>query len=104
MPPRKEPAPQADSDSTASNPIQNLAEVLQELLKAHQPQNPYPFRMDTQIQLPKYDGQSSGEAVDSLIRSLSTYFNTCPDITEVKKLQIVALQLEGITQVWWDTE
>jgi len=103
MPPRKDPNPQVDTDSTATNPIQDLVEVLQELLKAHQPQNTAPFRLDTRIQLPKFSGQSNREVVDSWIRSLSTYFNTCLDITEVRKLQIAALQLEGIYQVWWDT-
>ena len=93
-------------DTTGSNPIQDLAEVLQELLKENQQQghNRDPFRLDTRFQLPKFNGQSNGEVVDSWIRSLSTYFNTCPDMTEVKKLQIAALQLEGIAQVWWDTE
>jgi hypothetical protein len=42
--------------------------------------------------------------VDSWIRSLSTYFNTCPGLTEERKLQIFALQLEGLAQTWWDTE
>ena len=95
-----------ETDSTGSNPIQDLAEVLQELLKANQQQghNPDPFRLDTRFQLPKFNGQSNGEVVDSWIHSLSTYFNNCPDMTEVKKLQIVALQLEGIAQVWWDTK
>ena len=95
-----------ETDSTGSNPIQDLVEVLQELLKANQQQahNPDHLRVDTRFQLPKFNGQSNGEVVDSWIRSLSTYFNTCPDMTEVTKLQIAALQLEGIAQVWWDTE
>jgi hypothetical protein len=42
--------------------------------------------------------------VDSWIHSLSTYFNTCPGLTEERKLQIVALQLEGMAQNWWDRE
>jgi len=42
--------------------------------------------------------------MDSWIRSLSTYFNTFPDLTEERKLQIAALQLEGHAQTWWDTE
>ena len=109
MPPRKDPNKEKeslDTDSTGSNPIQDLVEVLQELLKANQQQghNPDPFRLDTWFQLPKFNGQSNGEVVDSWIRSLSTYFNTYLDMTEVKKLQIAALQLEGIAQVWWDTE
>ena len=109
MPPRKDPNKEKETletDSTGSNPIQDLAEVLQELLKANQQQghNQDPFWLDTRFQLPKFNGQSNGEVVDSWIHSLSTYFNTCPDMTEVKKLQIAALQLEGIAQVWWDTE
>jgi len=109
MPPRKDPNKEKETletDSTGSNPIQDLAEVLQELLKANQQQgqNVDTFQLDTRVQLPKFTGQSNGEVVDSWIRSLSTYFNTCPDMTEAKKLQIAALQLEGIAQVWWDTE
>jgi len=73
-------------------------------LRAHQPHSPDPFRLDTRIQLPKFAGQSNGEAVDSWIHSLSTYFNTYPDITKLRKLQITTLQLEGISQVWWDIE
>ena len=73
-------------------------------MRAQQPQNPDPFWLDTRTQLPKFVGKSSGEAVDSWICSLSTYFNTCLEITEVRKLQITTLQLEGISQVWWDTE
>lgn len=77
-----------ETNSTGLNPIQDLAEVLQELLKANQQQghNPDPFQLDTRFQLPKFNGQSNGEVVDSWIRSLSTYFNTFPDMTEVKKL------------------
>lgn len=63
MPPRRDPNP-IYSDSNASNPIQDLASVLQELLRAQQTQNPDPFRLDTRIQLPKFAGQSNGEAMD----------------------------------------
>jgi len=109
MPPQKDynkDKDPAETNSTGSNPIQDLAEVLQELLKANQQQshNLDPFQLDTQFKLPKFNGQSNGEAVDYWIRSLSTYFNTCLDMTGVKKLQIEALQHEGIAQVWWDTE
>jgi len=103
MPPRKYPLA-VDSDSIASNPIQDLACVLHELLRALQHQNPNPFRLDTRIQLPNFLGQSNGEVVDSWICSLSTYFNTCPDLTEARNLHIAALQLEGLAQTWWDTE
>jgi hypothetical protein len=66
--------------------------------------NPDPFRLDTRIQLPKFASQTNGEVVDSWIRSLSTCFNTCPGLTEERKLHIVAMQLEGLAQTWWDTE
>ena len=54
MPPRKDPNKEkepVETGSTGSNPIQDLAEVLQELLKANQQQghNPYPFRLDTRF-------------------------------------------------------
>jgi len=42
--------------------------------------------------------------VDSWILSLSTYFNTCLGLIEERKQQIVALQLEGMAQTWWDTK
>jgi hypothetical protein len=69
-----------------------------------QQKNPDPFRLDTRIQLPKFVGQTNGEIVDSWIHSFSTYFNTCPSLTEERKHHIVSLQLEGLTQTWWDTE
>jgi len=103
MPLRRDPNV-VDSDSNASNPIQDLASILHELLRAQQHHNPNPFRLDTQIQLPKFAGQSNGEAMDSWIHSIYTYFNTFPDLTEARKLQIAALQLEGISQTWWDKE
>jgi len=77
MPPRKDTNKEkepAEIDSTSSNPIQYLVEVLQELLKENQQQvhNPDPFRLDTRFQLPKFNGQSNGEIVDSWIHSLFT--------------------------------
>ena len=33
-----------------------------------------------------------------------TYFNTHLDLNEEKKLQIASLQLEGLAQIWWDTQ
>ena len=42
--------------------------------------------------------------VDSWIQSLSTYLNTCPGLTEERKLYISTLQLEELAQTWWDTE
>ena len=44
----------------------------------------------------------NGEAVDSWLRSLSNYFRTCPTMEDEIKLQIASVQLEGITQTWWD--
>jgi hypothetical protein len=46
----------------------------------------------------------NGEMVDSWIHSLSTYFDTSPEMDEAMKLQIAILQLEGITQTRWDTQ
>jgi hypothetical protein len=99
MPPRKDPL-EVDLDSNKSNPVQYLAFVLNELLRMQQQNNPDQFLLDNQIQLPKFVGKMNGEMVDSWIRSLSTYFNTCPGLTEERKLQIVSLQLEGLAQTW----
>jgi hypothetical protein len=103
MPPHKDPL-EFDSDSNTSNPVQDLASILNEFLIMQQQNNPNPFWLDTRIQLPKFARQTNGEMVDSWIHSLSTYFNTCPGLTEERKLQIVALQLEGMAQTWWDRE
>jgi hypothetical protein len=103
MPPRKYPLA-VESDSNTSNLVQDLASVLNELFRMQQQNNPDPFRLDTRIQLPKFVGQTNGEVVDSWICILSTYFNTCPGLTEERKLQIAALQLEGLAQTCWDTE
>jgi hypothetical protein len=103
MPQCKDPLV-VESNSSTSNPIQDLTSVLNELLKMKQQNNLDPFLLDTRIQLPKYFGQTNGEIVDSWIHILSTYFNTCPGLTEEIKIQISALQLEGLAQTWWDTE
>ena len=95
MPPWKYPLV-VDSYSNTSNPVQDLASVLNDFLRMQQQNNLDPFRLDTQIQLPKFVGQTNGEVVDSWICILSTYFNTCPGLTEEIKLQIVTLQLEGL--------
>jgi hypothetical protein len=87
MPPRKDPL-EVDLDSNKSNPVQYLASILNELLRMKQQNNPDEFLLDNQIQLPKFVGKMNGEMVDSWIRSLSTYFNTCPGLTEERKLQI----------------
>jgi hypothetical protein len=87
MPPRKDPL-EVDLDSNKSNPVQYLASILNELLRMKQQKNPDEFLLDNQIQLPKFVGKMNGEMVDSWIRSLSTYFNTCPGLTEERKLQI----------------
>ena len=97
MPPRRDPLA-VELDSNTSNPVQDLASVLNELLRMQQQSNPDPFRLDTRIQLPKFAGQTNGEAIDSWIRSLSTYFNTCTGLTEERKLQISSLRLEGLAQ------
>ena len=87
MPPHKDPL-EVDLDSNKSNPIQYLVSILNELLRMKQQNNPDEFLLDNQIQLPKFVGKMNGEMVDSWIRSLSTYFNTCPSLTEERKLQI----------------
>jgi hypothetical protein len=46
----------------------------------------------------------NGEMVDSWIHSLSTYFDTSPEMDEAMKFQIAIIQLEGITQTQWDTQ
>jgi hypothetical protein len=42
--------------------------------------------------------------IDSWVHNLSTYFKSCPGMTEEDKLQISSLQLEGVAQAWWDTQ
>ena len=86
------------SDCNTLNPIQDISSALNELLRMQQQNNPDPFRLYTKIQLPKFAGQTNGEAVDSWIRSLSTYLNTCIGLTEERNLQIASLQLEGLAQ------
>ena len=99
MPPRKDPL-EVNLDSNKSNPVQYLACILNELLRMKQQKNPDEFLLDNQIQLPKFVGKMNGEMMNSWIRSLSTYFNTCPGLTEERKLQIVSFQLEGLAQTW----
>jgi hypothetical protein len=50
MPPRRDPLP-LDSESNTSNPVQDLAFFLNELLRMQQQNNPDPLRLDTGIQL-----------------------------------------------------
>ena len=103
MPPRRQPSTK-DSASTVSAPVQDLAHALHELLRLQQRRATTPMQLDTRFQLPKFSGQMNGETVDSWLRSLSTYFKTCPEMEEDMKLQIASLQLEGIAQAWWDTQ
>ena len=103
MLPRREPSIE-DSASTVSAPVQDLAHALHELLRLQQCRATTPMQFDTRFQLPKFSGQMNGETVDSWLRSLSTYFKTCPKMEEDMKLQIASLQLEGIAQAWWDTQ
>jgi hypothetical protein len=51
------------------------------------------------LPITKFVGQMNGENVDSWLHSLSTYFCTCPEMTEDMKLQIIGLQLEGIADM-----
>jgi hypothetical protein len=85
MPPHKDPLA-VDSDSNTSNPIQDLASVLNALLKMKQQNYPHPFRLDTRIQIPKFVGKMNGEMVDCWTYNLSTYFNTCLGLIEERKL------------------
>ena len=64
---------------------------------------PNSLQLDTLIQIPKFVGKNNGEYVDSWIHSISTYCNTFLGLTEEWKLHIVAFQLEGLAQTWWDT-
>ena len=96
MPPKEDKSPL----ETESDVVQDLATVLHELVRLQSAHNTDPFRLDTRFQLPKFNGKTNGEAVDSWIRSLSTYFTTCQGITEVRKLQIASLQLVGLAQTW----
>ena len=85
--------------------MEELVVALQEIMRRQAPTTtPEPFRLDTRFQLPKFSGKMNGEAVDSWIRSLSTYFRTCPDMEETRKLQIASLQLEGVAQAWWEQQ
>jgi hypothetical protein len=61
------------------------------------------MQLDTRPQSPKFVDQMNVETVGSWIFILSTYFNTSPQMEEANKLQITSLQLEGVTQTWWDT-
>jgi hypothetical protein len=103
MPPRREVSSE-DSSAATSTPIEELALALHELLRLQQRRTLATMQLDTRFQLPKFIGQMNGEMVDSWIRSLSTYFNTSPEMEESTKLQIANLQLEGIVQTWWDTQ
>jgi hypothetical protein len=67
--------------------------------------------LDTRFQLPKFSGHINDEAIDLWVRSLSTYFKTCPRMAKEEKLQITSLQLEGVLKLggtpnlipplWW---
>jgi hypothetical protein len=74
MPPRRDPL-SVDSDSNTSNPVQDLASTLNEIMRMQQQSNPDPFFLDTRFQLPKFVGKMNGEVVDSWIHNISTYFN-----------------------------
>jgi hypothetical protein len=62
------------------------------------------MQLDTLFQLPNFSRNMNGEAIDSWVYILSTYFNTFLGITKEEKLQISSLQLEGISQSWWDAQ
>jgi hypothetical protein len=98
MPPRRDPL-RVDSHYNTSNPVQVLTSVLNELLRMQQQNKPDPLWLDTLIQLPKFSWKNNGEVLDSWIYRISQYFNTCRGLTEERKLQIIALQLEGPSQL-----
>jgi len=41
-----------------------------------------------------------GELIDSWIRSLTAYFQLCPDITEDQRVKLAGCQLENIALTW----
>ena len=41
--------------------------------------------------------------MDLCIQSLCTYFNTHHKIYDEEKIQIARLQMEVVSQAWWDT-
>jgi len=90
MPPRQEATPK-DSTTGLYSPIQDLALALNELMHMQQRRSPASMQLDTCFQFPKFSGQMNGEAMDSWICSLSTYFKTCSDLEEEAKLQIASL-------------
>ena len=62
------------------------------------------MQLDTCFQLPKLASQMNGDNVDSCIQNIYTYFCTCIEMKEDMKLHITSIQLEGIAQIWWDTQ
>ena len=90
MLPHREPSTE-DSTSIVFAPVQDLAHALHELLHLQQRQVTTPMQLDTHFQLTKFWGQMDGETLDSWLRSLSTYFKTCPKMEEDMKLQIASL-------------
>jgi hypothetical protein len=75
-----------------------------DLLYLQQHRAPTHMQIDTHFQLPKFLGYMNGETINSWIHSLYKYFHTCPDMTDEMNLQIASLQIEGISQTWWDTQ
>ena len=90
MLPRRETSTE-DSTSIVYAPVQYIAHALHELLRLQQRRATTPMQLDTRFQLPKFLGQMNGETVDSWLRSLSTYFKTCPKMEEDMELQIASL-------------
>jgi hypothetical protein len=78
--------------------------ALQEILCLQQRKAPTHMHLDTCFQLPKFVGQMNDENFNSWLHNISTYFRTCPKMTEGMTLQIITLQLEGIAQTWWHTQ
>jgi hypothetical protein len=97
MLPRQEASSEESSVATSTS-VEDLTLALQELIRLQQQHPPVTMQLDTHFQLPKFVGQMNGEMVNSWIHSLSTYFNTSPEMEEATKLQIASLQLKGIAQ------
>jgi len=104
MPLRKECEHTLDNSSAnMSTKMQDLAEALHQLIQMQQKKSPTTLHLDARLQLPKLSGQRNGEVINSWIWSISMYFWAHPTLTKDQKLQISSLQLDGLTQNWWDT-
>jgi len=86
-----------------STTMQDLGEALRQLIQMQQIQSPTTLHLDAREEMPNFSGQINGEIIDSWIQSISMYFQAHPMLIEDQMFQIDSLQLEGLTQNWWDT-